>query len=71
MYLAIKEIKREKLRYGMIIAMIALISWLIFILTGLAQVGKPKHCGNRQLEFQINRIEQGRRRKPASIFDHI
>ena len=37
MYLAIKEIKREKLRYGMIIAMIALISWLIFILTGLAQ----------------------------------
>ena len=37
MYLAIKEIKHEKLRYGMIIAMIALISWLIFILTGLAQ----------------------------------
>lgn len=42
MYLAIKEIKHEKLRYGMIIAMIALISWLIFILTGLAQgLGNP------------------------------
>lgn len=36
MFLALKEIKHEKLRYGLIIAMIALISYLIFILTSLA-----------------------------------
>ena len=36
MYLALKEIKHEKLRYGLMIAMILLISYLIFILTGLA-----------------------------------
>lgn len=64
MYLAIKEIKHEKLRYGMIIAM-------IYLDRPCARIGKPKHRSNRQLEFQINRIEQGRRRKPASIFDHI
>ena len=36
MFLAIKEIKREKLRYGLIILMIFLISYLIFILSALA-----------------------------------
>lgn len=36
MFLALKEIKHEKLRYGLIIAMIAMISYLIFILTSLA-----------------------------------
>lgn len=36
MYLALKEIRKEKLRSGMIIAMIVLISYLIFILTSLA-----------------------------------
>lgn len=36
MFLAIKEIKHEKLRYGLIIGMIVLISYLIFILTSLA-----------------------------------
>lgn len=36
MFLALKEIKREKLRYTLIIAMIVLISYLIFVLTGLA-----------------------------------
>ena len=36
MYLALKEIRHEKLRYGLIIAMVALIAYLIFILTGLA-----------------------------------
>ena len=36
MFLALKEIKHEKLRYGVIIAMIALIRDLIFILTSLA-----------------------------------
>ncbi|AKP68296.1 ABC transporter permease [Companilactobacillus ginsenosidimutans] len=36
MYLALKEIKHEKLRYGLIIAMIVLISYLIFVLTSLA-----------------------------------
>lgn len=36
MYLAFKEIKKEKLRYGLIVFMIFLISYLIFILSGLA-----------------------------------
>ncbi|MUP60037.1 ABC transporter permease, partial [Veillonellaceae bacterium M2-4] len=36
MYLALKEIKKEKLRYGLIVFMIFLISYLIFILSGLA-----------------------------------
>lgn len=36
MFLALKEIRREKVRSGMIIAMIALIGYLIFILTSLA-----------------------------------
>lgn len=36
MFLALKEIKKEKIRSGMIIAMIALIGYLIFILTSLA-----------------------------------
>lgn len=36
MFLALKEMKHEKLRYGLIIGMIVLISYLIFILTSLA-----------------------------------
>ncbi|GAX06622.1 antimicrobial peptide ABC transporter permease protein [Secundilactobacillus pentosiphilus] len=36
MFLALKEIKKEKFRSGLIIAMIVLISYLIFILTSLA-----------------------------------
>ena len=36
MFLALKELKYEKLRYSLIIAMFLLISYLIFILTGLA-----------------------------------
>lgn len=36
MFLALKEVKREKLRYSLIIGMIVLISYLIFILTSLA-----------------------------------
>ncbi|MCV3295986.1 MAG: FtsX-like permease family protein [Oenococcus sp.] len=36
MYLALKEIRHEKLRYTLITAMIVLISYLIFILSGLA-----------------------------------
>ncbi|WP_413627867.1 FtsX-like permease family protein [Fructilactobacillus vespulae] len=36
MFLAWKEIKHDKLRYGLIILMIVLISYLIFILTSLA-----------------------------------
>jgi putative ABC transport system permease protein len=36
MFLALKEIKKEKLRYSLIIGMIVLISYLIFILTSLA-----------------------------------
>lgn len=37
MFLALKEIKHEKLRYGLVISMVVLISYLIFILTSLAQ----------------------------------
>ncbi|MFT8393220.1 MAG: ABC transporter permease [Liquorilactobacillus ghanensis] len=37
MFLALKEIKHEKLRYGLIIGMIMLISYLVFVLTGLSQ----------------------------------
>lgn len=36
MYLALKEIRHEKLRYTLIVAMIVLITYLIFILSGLA-----------------------------------
>ncbi|URW70905.1 ABC transporter permease [Lactobacillus kefiranofaciens subsp. kefirgranum] len=36
MFLAIKEIKHEKLRYGLIVLMIFLISYLIFMLSSLA-----------------------------------
>ncbi|GEO63632.1 FtsX-like permease family protein [Companilactobacillus nantensis] len=36
MFLSLKEIKKEKFRYGLIIGMIVLIGYLIFILTSLA-----------------------------------
>lgn len=36
MFLAFKEIKREKMRYGLIVLMIFLISYLIFILSSLS-----------------------------------
>lgn len=36
MFLAIREMRKEKLRYGLVIAVIALISFLIFILSALA-----------------------------------
>lgn len=36
MFLSFKEIKKEKFRYGLIIAMIVMICYLIFILTSLA-----------------------------------
>lgn len=35
MFLALKEIRHEKLRYGLIIAMIVLIGYLLFMLSGL------------------------------------
>lgn len=35
MFLALKEIKHEKVRYGLIIAMIVMISYLMFILMGM------------------------------------
>ncbi|WP_268912504.1 ABC transporter permease [Lentilactobacillus sp. SPB1-3] len=36
MFLALKEMRHEKLRYGLIISMVVLIGYLIFILTSLA-----------------------------------
>ena len=36
MFLALKEMKHSKLRYGLVIATIMLISYLIFVLTALA-----------------------------------
>ena len=35
MFLAIKEIRHEKLRYGLIIGMIVLIGYLMFMLMGM------------------------------------
>lgn len=35
MFLAIKEIRHEKLRYGLIIAMVTLVAYLVFMLLGL------------------------------------
>ena len=36
MYLSLKEIWHEKLRYGLIIGMILLVTYLVFILSALA-----------------------------------
>lgn len=36
MFLALKEIRHEKLRYGLIIGMILMISYLVYVLSGLA-----------------------------------
>lgn len=36
MFLALREIRHEKLRYGLIIGMIVLVTYLVFILSGLA-----------------------------------
>ncbi|MCB7112232.1 hypothetical protein, partial [Agathobacter rectalis] len=35
MFLAVKEIRHEKLRYGLIIGMIVLIGYLMFMLMGM------------------------------------
>lgn len=37
MFLAVKEIRHEKLRYGLIIGMIVLIGYLMFMLMGMMQ----------------------------------
>lgn len=36
MFLALKEIRHEKLRYGLIIGMIVLVTYLVFVLSGLS-----------------------------------
>lgn len=36
MFLALREIRHEKLRYGLIVAMVVLVSYLVFVLSGLA-----------------------------------
>lgn len=36
MFLALREIRHEKLRYGLIIGMIVLVTYLVFVLSGLA-----------------------------------
>lgn len=36
MFLALKEIRHEKLRYGLIVGMVVLVSYLVFVLSGLA-----------------------------------
>lgn len=55
MFLALKEIKHEKLRYGLIILIVALISYLIFILTGLAQ-GLASENTSAIKTWQVNNI---------------
>ncbi|TGD18301.1 ABC transporter permease [Levilactobacillus suantsaiihabitans] len=36
MFLALREIRHEKLRYGLIVGMVVLVSYLVFVLSGLA-----------------------------------
>ncbi|CYX07414.1 ABC transporter permease [Streptococcus suis] len=36
MFLAIEEMRQNKLRYGLILGLLILISYLVFFLTGLA-----------------------------------
>ncbi|KRN02321.1 peptide ABC transporter permease [Levilactobacillus senmaizukei DSM 21775 = NBRC 103853] len=36
MFLALKEIRHEKLRYGLIVGMVVLVSYLVFVLSGLS-----------------------------------
>ena len=36
MFLAIEEMRQNKLRYGLILGLLVLISYLVFFLTGLA-----------------------------------
>ncbi|MFD1318645.1 ABC transporter permease [Loigolactobacillus zhaoyuanensis] len=55
MFLALKEIKHEKLRYSLIIAMIVLISYLIFVLTSLA-LGLARQNTAAIDSWQIDRI---------------
>lgn len=55
MYLAVKEIKHEKLRYSLIIAMVILISYLIFVLTSLA-LGLAKENTSAIDSWNFNKI---------------
>ena len=55
MFLAFKEIIHEKIRYALIIAIIALISYLIFILTSLSQ-GLANENTSAIKTWQINSI---------------
>lgn len=55
MFLALKEIKKEKLRSGLIIAMIVLISYLIFILTSLA-LGLARQNTDAINSWHVDRI---------------
>lgn len=36
MFLAIRELRHSRLRYGLIGAILALVAWLVFLLSGLA-----------------------------------
>lgn len=55
MYLAVKEIQHEKLRYSLIIAMVILISYLIFVLTSLA-LGLAKENTSALDSWNFNKI---------------
>ncbi|RVU70443.1 MULTISPECIES: FtsX-like permease family protein [Lactobacillus] len=55
MFLAFKEIKKEKLRYGLIILMIFLISYLIFMLSSLA-IGLAQENTQAVDAWQIKKI---------------
>lgn len=55
MFLAIKEIKHEKLRYGLIILMIFLIGYLIFMLSALA-IGLARENTEAVTSWQMQKI---------------
>ena len=55
MFLAWNEIKRNKLKFGLIIGILVLISYLLFLLSGLANglinIQKELKSGKRMLSF--------------------
>lgn len=64
MFLAIKEMHHEKLRYGLIVALVLLVSYLLIILsglaTGLANLNKSAVTEWRAEKIILNRDAEGR-----------
>lgn len=53
MYLALREIRHARLRTALIVAIIALVAWLVFLLSGLAEgLAADNGASLRQMEAQ-------------------